>query len=118
MALVLVVDDASFMRMRLNKVLTSQGHEVIEASNGVEAVAAYDEHRPDVVLMDITMPEMDGLEALRKIKEKHPDARVIMCSALGQEKTVIESIKSGAKDFIVKPFQPEVVLGAVKKQVG
>lgn len=118
MALVLVVDDAAFMRMRLKKVLTTEGHEVVEAGNGLEAVAAYEEHKPDVVLMDITMPEMDGLEALREIRSKFPDAKVIMCSALGQESTVIESIKSGAKDFIVKPFQPEVVLGAVKKQVG
>ncbi len=118
MALVLVVDDAAFMRMRLRKVLEADGHEVIEASNGHEAVAAYDEHKPDITLMDITMPEMDGLEALRVIRSKHPDAKIIMCSALGQESTVIEAIKSGAKDFIVKPFQPEVVTGAVKKQVG
>lgn len=118
MALVLVVDDAAFMRMRLRKVLEEDGHEVIEASNGNEAVAAYDEHKPDIALMDITMPEMDGLEALRIIRSKHPDAKIIMCSALGQESTVIEAIKSGAKDFIVKPFQPDVVTGAVKKQVG
>lgn len=118
MALVLIVDDAAFMRMRLKKVVTDAGHSVVEVANGKEAVAAYAEHKPDVVLMDITMPEMDGLEALRAIKAKFPDAKVIMCSALGQESTVIESIKSGAKDFIVKPFQPEVVLGAVRKQVG
>lgn len=118
MALVLVVDDAAFMRMRLRKVLEADGHEVIEAGNGSEAVAAYDEHKPDITLMDITMPEMDGLEALRTIRAKHPDAKIIMCSALGQESTVIEAIKSGAKDFIVKPFQPDVVTGAVKKQVG
>lgn len=118
MAVVLIVDDAAFMRMRLAKILTGNGYEVIEAANGAEAVAAYEKYRPDVVLMDITMPEMDGLEALRAIKAKFPDAKVIMCSALGQESTVIESIKSGAKDFIVKPFQPEVVLGAVRKQVG
>lgn len=118
MALVLVVDDAAFMRMRLRKVLTASGHDVIEAGNGVEAVAAYAEHRPDLVLMDITMPEMDGLEALRTIRGRFSDATVIMCTALGQESTVIEAIKSGAKDFIVKPFQPDVVMGAVKKQVG
>lgn len=118
MALVLVVDDAAFMRMRLTKILTAEGHEVVEASNGVEAVSAYEAHKPDVVLMDITMPEMDGLQALREIRAKFPDAKVIMCSALGQESTVIEAIKSGAKDFVVKPFQPEVVLAAIKKQVG
>lgn len=118
MALVLVVDDAAFMRMRLKKVLEEAGHEVIEAGNGNEAVAAYEEHKPDLTLMDITMPEMDGLEALRTIRAKHPDAKIIMCSALGQESTVIEAIKAGARDFIVKPFQPDVVTGAVKKQVG
>lgn len=118
MALVLVVDDAAFMRMRLTKILTAEGHEVVEAGNGLEAIAAYEEHKPDVVLMDITMPEMDGLQALREIRAKFPDAKVIMCSALGQESTVIEAIKSGAKDFVVKPFQPEVVLAAIKKQVG
>lgn len=118
MALVLVVDDAAFMRMRLTKILTGEGHEVVEAGNGLEAIAAYEEHKPDVVLMDITMPEMDGLQALREIRAKFPDAKVIMCSALGQESTVIEAIKSGAKDFVVKPFQPEVVLAAIKKQVG
>lgn len=118
MATVLVVDDAAFMRMRLQKVLTANGHQVIEAGNGAEAVEAYEANRPDVVLMDITMPVMDGLEALRTIKSKFPEAKIIMCSALGQESTVIEAIKSGAKDFIVKPFQPEVVLGAIQKQVG
>src|SRR5690606_37275909 len=109
---------AAFMRMRLKTVLTQEGHEVFEASNGVEAVAAYDEHRPDLVMMDITMPEMDGITALRTIREKDPNARVVMCSALGQESTVIEALKSGAKDFTVKPFQPERILEAVAKQVG
>jgi len=118
MARILVVDDAAFMRMRLKNVLGDQGHEVIEASNGVEAVALYEQQRPDLVLMDITMPEMDGLEALRAIRSKFPDAKVVMCSALGQERTVIEAIKSGAKDFIVKPFQPDRLVEAVKKQVG
>ena len=84
MAVVLIVDDAAFMRMRLAKILTGNGYEVIEAANGAEAVSAYENYRPDVVLMDITMPEMDGLEALRTIKAKFPDAKVIMCSALGQ----------------------------------
>lgn len=118
MARILVVDDAAFMRMRLKNVLGEQGHEVIEAANGVEAVEIYERERPDLVLMDITMPEMDGITALRAIREKDPDAKVVICSALGQERTVIEAIKSGAKDFIVKPFQPERLVEAVKRQVG
>lgn len=118
MALVLVVDDAAFMRMRLKNVLVQDGHEVIEAGNGVEAIEMYRQHRPDLVMMDITMPEMDGITALKKILQDDPSAKVVICSALGQESTVIEAIKSGAKDFIVKPFQPERILDAVKKQVG
>lgn len=117
MARIMVVDDAAFMRVRLKNVLGEQGHEVIEASNGAEAVTLYEQQRPDLVLMDITMPEMDGISALRAIRDKDPDAKVIMCSALGQERTVIEAIKSGAKDFIVKPFQPERVIEAVNKQI-
>ncbi|HLS90692.1 MAG TPA: response regulator [Limnochordia bacterium] len=118
MALVLVVDDAAFMRMRLKNVLVQDGHEVIEAGNGVEAIEMYRQHRPDLVMMDITMPEMDGITALKKILQDDPSAKIVICSALGQESTVIEAIKSGAKDFIVKPFQPERILDAVKKQVG
>lgn len=118
MALILVADDAAFMRMRLKTVLSQNGHEVIEAANGSEAVALYEQHRPDMVMMDITMPEMDGITALRTIREKDPNAKVVMVSALGQESTVIEALKSGAKDFIVKPFQPERILEAVAKQVG
>ena len=117
MARILVVDDAAFMRMRLKNVLAEEGYEVIEAANGVEAVEAYGEHGPDLVMMDITMPEMDGLAALKAIKEKDPNACIVMCSAPGQE-TVIEALKSGAKDFIVKPFQPEQIIEAVKKQLG
>lgn len=118
MARVLVVDDAKFMRMRLTKLLQDAGYDVIEAANGVEAIEAYKAHRPDLVLMDITMPEMDGLTALKAIKQLAPDANVVMCSALGQESTVKESIRAGAKDFLVKPFQHERVLQAVKKLVG
>lgn len=118
MALVLVVDDAQFMRVRLRKLLEQGGHEVIEAANGVEAVKAYEAHRPDIVFMDITMPEMDGLTALRTIREKDSGARVVMCSSLGQKSAVIEALKAGAKDFIVKPFEPEKILSAVQKQVG
>ena len=115
---VLVVDDAQFMRLRVKNLLVSEGYDVIEAADGQEAIKTYNIHQPDVVLMDITMPVMDGLEALKAIREQYPDAKVIMCSALGQESTVIQAIKSGAKDFIVKPFQPERVLEAIRKQVG
>ena len=89
-----------------------------EAENGLKAVEKYAETQPDLVLMDITMPEMDGIQALRKIKESDPNASIVMCSAMGQQAMVIESIQSGAKDFIVKPFQPDRVLEAVKKAVG
>lgn len=118
MALVLIVDDAAFMRMRLKKILSEAGHDIVEAGNGAEAVEIYKEKRPDVVLMDITMPEMDGIAALRQIIEEDSEARVIMVTALGQKRMVMESVKAGAKDFIVKPFEPEQVLSAVQKQVG
>jgi len=116
MARVLVVDDAAFMRKVLTDALAQGGHEVVgEAANGNEAVALYQELRPDVMTLDITMPEKDGLQALREILVSDPAARIVMCSALGQESKVLESIKSGAKDFVVKPFQPERVLAAVGK---
>jgi two-component system chemotaxis response regulator CheY len=116
MARVLVVDDAAFMRKMVTDALTKGGHEVIgEAANGIEAVERYRELRPEVTTLDITMPEKDGLAALQEIIGLDPSARVIMCSALGQESKVLESIKIGAKDFIVKPFKAERVLGAVDK---
>jgi two-component system, chemotaxis family, chemotaxis protein CheY len=115
MAKVLLVDDAAFMRMRCARLLREEGHDVIEAANGREAVDMYQSERPDAVLMDITMPEMDGLAALREIREQDPGARVVMCSAMGQQSMVIESIQAGARDFIVKPFQPDRVLEAVQK---
>jgi len=116
MARVLVVDDAAFMRKMVTDALKKGGHEVIgEASNGIEAVERYRELRPEVTTLDITMPEKDGLAALQEIIGLDPSARVIMCSALGQESKVLESIKIGAKDFIVKPFKAERVLGAVDK---
>ena len=119
MARVLVVDDAAFMRKVLSDALAKGGHEVVgEAANGNEAVARYTELRPDVTTLDITMPEKDGLEALREIVASDPGARVIMCSALGQEAKVLEAIKSGAKDFVVKPFQPDRVLEAIGKALG
>jgi two-component system chemotaxis response regulator CheY len=117
LAKILVVDDAMFMRSRLRGLLEGAGHEVTEAPNGKEAVERFSELQPDLVLMDVTMPEMDGLEALKKIRSTSPTAKVIMCSALGQQSIVLEAIKAGAKDFIVKPFRPEKVLEAVGRQI-
>jgi two-component system chemotaxis response regulator CheY len=116
MARVLVVDDAAFMRKMVTDALSGGGHEIVgEAGNGVEALARYQELRPDVMTLDITMPEKDGLAALKDIIAVDPGAKVVMCSALGQESKVLESIKLGAKDFVVKPFQPDRVLAAVEK---
>ena len=116
---ILICDDAAFMRMMIKDILSKNGYNVVgEAENGAIAVEKYAETKPDLVLMDITMPEMDGIQALKKIKENDPAASVIMCSAMGQQAMVIEAIQSGAKDFIVKPFQAERVLEAVKKVVG
>ena len=116
---ILICDDAAFMRMMIKDILSKNGYNVVgEAENGAVAVDKYSELKPDLVLMDITMPEMDGIQALKKIKEKDSAASVIMCSAMGQQAMVIESIQAGAKDFIVKPFQADRVLEAVKKVVG
>jgi two-component system, chemotaxis family, chemotaxis protein CheY len=119
MARILVVDDAAFMRKMVTDALTKGGHEVIgEAGNGTEAVEQYQTLKPDLTTLDITMPEKDGLSALKDIMALDPSAKVIMCSALGQESKVLESIKLGAKDFVVKPFQAERVLDAVGKALG
>ena len=116
---ILISDDAAFMRMMIKDILTKNGYNVVgEAENGAKAVEKYNELKPDLVLMDITMPEMDGTQALKKIKEGDPGAMVIMCSAMGQQAMVIESIQAGAKDFIVKPFQADRVIEAVKKVIG
>ena len=116
---ILICDDAAFMRMMIKDILTKNGYNIAgEAENGAKAVEKYNELKPDLVLMDITMPEMDGIQALKKIKETDPNASVIMCSAMGQQAMVIESIQSGAKDFIVKPFQADRVLEDVQKVVG
>ena len=113
---VLIVDDAAFMKMLLKDIVTKAGFEVVgEATNGVEAVEKYKELKPDIVTMDITMPEMNGIEAVKKIKEIDPNAKIIMCSAMGQQAMVIEAIQAGAKDFIVKPFQPARVIEALQK---
>jgi two-component system chemotaxis response regulator CheY len=116
MARVLIVDDAAFMRKMLGDVLAKGGHEVIgEGANGAEAITQYQALRPDIMTLDITMPEKDGLAALREILTLEPGAKIVMCSALGQESKVLEAIKSGAKDFVVKPFQPDRVLDAIGK---
>jgi two-component system chemotaxis response regulator CheY len=116
MARVLVVDDAAFMRKMVSDALSGGGHEVVgEAANGTEAVQQFEALRPDVMTLDITMPEKDGLTALKEIIAADPGAKVIMCSALGQESKVLESIKLGAKDFVVKPFQADRVLVAIEK---
>ena len=116
---ILICDDAAFMRMMIKDILTKNGYNIVgEAENGAKAVEKYAELKPELVLMDITMPEMDGIEALKKIKAADANASIIMCSAMGQQAMVIESIQSGAKDFIVKPFQADRVLEAVQKVVG
>ena len=115
MAKVMVVDDAAFMRLRACKVLQDNGHEVLQAENGADAVRQYAEHRPDAVLLDITMPEMDGLQALKEIRKIDPLARVAMVTAMGQQAIVMEALRAGAKDFILKPFRPDRVLGALNK---
>ena len=116
---VLIVDDAAFMRMMIKDILTKNGYKVVgEAENGKVAVEKYKETTPDLVTMDITMPEMDGIEARKAIKALNPGSTVIMCSAMGQQAMVIEAIQAGAKDFIVKPFQADRVLEAVKKAIG
>ncbi|WCB91389.1 Chemotaxis protein CheY [Baekduia alba] len=119
MARVLVVDDAAFMRKMVTDALSGGGHEIVgEAANGAEAVQRFQELRPDVMTLDITMPEKDGLTALKEIIAVDPGAKVVMCSALGQESKVLESIKLGAKDFVVKPFQADRVLSAIDKALG
>ena len=116
---VMVCDDAAFMRMMIKDILVKNGYEIAaEAENGLKAVEQYPDAKPDLVLMDITMPEVDGIEAVRRIKALDPNANVIMCSAMGQQAMVIEAIQAGAKDFIVKPFQADRVLEAVRKAIG
>ncbi|MGG3563621.1 response regulator [Neobacillus rhizosphaerae] len=119
MARVLIVDDAAFMRMMLKDILTKNGLEVVgEAVNGADAVDKYRELNPDIVTMDITMPEKDGISAVKEIRASHPQAKIIMCSAMGQQPMVLEAIQAGAKDFVVKPFQPDRVMESIKKVLG
>jgi two-component system chemotaxis response regulator CheY len=116
---ILIVDDAAFMRMMIRDILTKNGYEVCgEANDGAQAIERFKELRPDLITMDITMPEMDGINSLKEIKKIDPNAKVIMCSAMGQQAMVIDAIQAGAKDFIVKPFQADRVIEAIKKTLG
>ena len=116
---VLVVDDAAFMRMMIKNILVKNGYEVVgEAENGRIAIEMYQHLLPDLVTMDITMPDMDGIEGVKGIRAVDPNATIIMCSAMGQQAMVMEAIKAGAKDFIVKPFQQDRILQAVEKALG
>jgi two-component system, chemotaxis family, chemotaxis protein CheY len=116
---ILIVDDAAFMRMMIRDILSKNGYEVVgEANDGAQAIEKFKELRPDLITMDITMPEMDGINALKEIKKLDPNAKVIMCSAMGQQAMVIDAIQAGAKDFIVKPFQADRVIEAIKKTLG
>ncbi|KXG75759.1 response regulator [Thermotalea metallivorans] len=116
---ILIVDDAAFMRMMIKDVLTKNGFQVVgEAENGLKAIEKYKELQPALVIMDITMPEVDGIQAVKEIKKIDSNAKVIMCSAMGQQAMVIEAIQAGARDFIVKPFQADRVIEAVRKVLG
>ena len=119
MARIMIVDDAEFMRMVIRDILVKQGHEVAaEVADGECAIQKYQEVKPDLVLMDIILPDMEGTKTLQKLLDLDPEAKVVMCSSLGQKAVVMESIKIGAKDFIVKPFEPDKVLEVVKKVIG
>jgi two-component system, chemotaxis family, chemotaxis protein CheY len=116
---ILIVDDAAFMRMMIRDILSKNGYDVCgEANDGQQAIEKFKELKPDLITMDITMPEMDGIQALKEIKKIEPNAKVIMCSAMGQQAMVIDAIQAGAKDFIVKPFQADRVIEAIKKTLG
>lgn len=116
---IMLVDDAAFMRMMIKDTLKKNGYtEVVEAGNGEQAIATYQEEKPDLILMDITMPVMDGLEALKKLKELDSGVQVVMCSAMGQETMVVDALKLGAKDFIVKPFKPDRIMKTVNSILG
>jgi len=118
MARILVVDDAAFMRMRCSKLLGEKGYEVVEAANGAEALERYQESRPDGVLLDITMPKMDGIVTLQEIMKMDPSARVAMVTAMGQRTMVINALKAGARDFVVKPFDGTRMIDTVQKLIG
>lgn len=115
---IMVVDDAQFMRVRISKLLVGHGYEVVEAENGNQAVQVYQAAKPDAVLMDVTMPEKDGLEALTEIRGLDPRAKVIMLTALGQESMVVQAVQAGARDYVVKPFDPDRIMTALQKVLG
>ncbi len=116
---ILVCDDAIFMRTMISDILTEAGYEVIgEAETGIQAVKEYSRLKPDLVTMDIVMPDMGGIDAVREIRKADPEAKILMCSAMGQQALVVEAIQAGAKDFVVKPFQPSRVLEAVQRVMG
>ncbi|KKI91961.1 chemotaxis protein CheY [Bacillus sp. SA1-12] len=116
MARILIVDDAKFMRITLTNILIKANHTIVaEAENGIEAIELFVKEKPDLVTMDITMPEKNGLDALKEIKQDYPDAKIIMCSAMGQQKMIVDAIEAGAKDFIVKPFEESRVIEAVNR---
>ncbi|MFZ2538303.1 MAG: response regulator [Oscillospiraceae bacterium] len=116
---IMIVDDAAFMRMTIKNCLTKAGYDsIIEASDGLIAVETYQAEKPDLVILDITMPNMDGIQALEAIKKIDPSAKIVMCSAMGQEAMVVEAIKLGASDFVVKPFKPDRILDTVSRILG
>lgn len=116
---IMLVDDAAFVRLALEKILTENNYEVIaQASNGTEAIQMYKDAKPELVIMDITMPEMSGIDAVRAIKEYDPSAKIIMCSAMGQQSKILDAMTAGASDFIVKPYKEDRVISAVKKALG
>jgi len=115
MAKILLVDDAIFVRMNMKKILAPLGYDLIEAVNGEHAIKMYQEQQPDLVIMDITMPEMDGISAVRKIREFDPSAKIIMCSSMGQQLKIVDAIQAGASDFIVKPYKEGQILDAIQK---
>ena len=116
---VLICDDAIFMRTMIGDILTQAGFQIVaEAETGVQAVEQYRQHKPDLVTMDIVMPDMGGIDAVREIMKEDPSAKILMCSAMGQQALVIEAIQAGARDFVVKPFQPSRVLEAVQRVLG
>ncbi|MFS0723797.1 response regulator [Paenibacillus sp. 1P07SE] len=118
MASIMIVDDAAFMRGMLRDILERGGHQIVcEATNGEEAVRSFSTYKPDLVTMDITMPYMDGVDAVKEIVVKDPAAKIVMCSAMGHQPMIIRAVQAGAKDFILKPFRPERVLAAIDKVI-